>query len=193
MRRRLSPLVLLLLVVSLAACSGSLFKVKPVAQLPPLPEDVHRADGGGVLVKVGWPLTDEQSHELFEVNLPLNGILAFRTEMTFQGGEAIEVKKLRFRVRDQQGHDWKFLNTKDAVSRILKANDIVVYNPNSRKQFLLDMESYSLNLKSELSASQPRQTGFVFFQSPGKTAVQTNQPLTLTIERLPQPLTVQLN
>jgi hypothetical protein len=193
MRRRLSPLVLLLCVVSLAACSGSLFKVKPVAQLPPLPEDVHRVEGGGVQVKVGRPLTDEESHELFEVNLPLVGILAFRTELNFQGGETIEVKKLRFRVRDQEGHDWKFLNTKDAVSRILKANDIVVYNPNSRKQFLLDIESYSLNLKSELSASQPRQAGFIFFQSPAKTALQTHQPLTLTIERLPQPLTVQLN
>ena len=80
-------------------------------------------------------MTDEQSQELFEANLPLGGILPLRTELVFESGVPVELKKARFHVRDGQGHEWKMLSSKATVGRILKANEIYAYNPNSRKQF----------------------------------------------------------
>src|ERR671926_1592931 len=121
----------LLLLAALAAtsCTGSLFKVKPVAELPPLPANTRSADAGGVTIRVAPLLTDEESQELFEVNLPLSGVLPVRVELAFQSGVPVEIKRARFRLRDDQNREWKLLPPKSAISRILKANDVFAYNP----------------------------------------------------------------
>lgn len=181
---------LALLAVLVTGCTPSLFKVKPVAQLSPFPVDSKSVDGGNVTVRVGPLLTDEQSHNLFEVNLPLSGILAFRTELAFKSGAPVNLKKLRFKVRDNQGHDWTLLTSKKAVSRILKFNEITLYNPNSKKQFSQEFGSYALDYTGQLSESQPRQSGFLFFQSPQHRPVDTSQPFNFSVERLAQPVTI---
>ena len=193
MRRRILPLVLVMAATSFCACSGSLFKVKPVTQLPPLPSDSHSADAGGVTIKVGQMLADDESQRLFEANLPLSGILAVRTELSFQSGQPVELKRVRFRLSDDRGREWKLLTTKKAVSRILKANDVYAYNPNSRKQFTEEFGAYALDLHGLLSESDPRRTGFVFFESPNKGPVESTQRFTLTVERLSQPVSIPLN
>src|SRR4029079_2080322 len=132
------PLVFLLLVVATAlgsaSCTGSLFKVKPVTELPPLPANTRSADAGGVTIRVAPLLTDEESQELFEENLPLSGVLALRVELAFQSGVPVELKRSRFRLGDSENREWKLLSTKSAVSRIMKANGVFAYNPQSRKQ-----------------------------------------------------------
>src|SRR5512138_884609 len=95
--------------LSLASCGGPLFRVKPVVELPPIPETAKTAEAGGVTVKVAPLMTDEESQRLFEANLPLNGILAVRLDLGFQNGIALELKKLKFRVHDGQGREWKWL------------------------------------------------------------------------------------
>lgn len=147
-------------------------------------------DGGNATVRVGPILADEESQNLFEVNLPLSGILAFRTELVFKSGVPVDLKKLRFRLHDNQGHDWTLLTSKKAVSRILKANEVTLYNPNSKKQFTQEFGSYALDNSALLSDSQPRQIGFLFFQSPQHQPVDTSQPFNFTIERLAQPVTI---
>src|SRR5215207_8251262 len=128
--------VLLLLTVLLStACTGSLFKVKPVTDLPPLPANARSADAGGVTIRVAPLLADEESQELFEANLPVSGVLPLRVELAFQSGLPIEVKRARFRLRDSQNREWKLLSPKSAISRVLKANGVFLYKPNSRKQF----------------------------------------------------------
>jgi hypothetical protein len=96
-------------------------------------------------------------------------------------------------LRDSQNRDWKLLSPKSAVSRVMKANGIRLYNPNSRKQFELEMQAYGIDLKTPLSSSDPRRQGFLFFQTPDKKAVTADQQLTLTVERLPQVATIQIN
>ena len=107
--------VLLTLLFS-SSCSGSLFKVKPAAELPPLPANTRTADAGGVTLRVAPLLTDEETQELFEANLPLSGVLPVRVELAFQSGVAIELKKARFHLRDEQNREWKLLASKSAVS-----------------------------------------------------------------------------
>lgn len=191
----MTRLLLLLAATALmaASCTGSLFKVKPVNELPPLPSNMRSADAGGVTIRVAPLLTDEQSQELFEANLPLSGVMALRVDMNFQSGVPVEIKKARFRLRDSQNREWKLLSAKSAVSRIMKANGVFAYNPNSRKQFENEMNAYAIDLKTPLSAGDSRRHGFLFFQTPDKLPVQSGQQFTLTVERLPQPATITIN
>ena len=191
------PVLFLLLltatVLIATSCTGSLFKVKPVNELPPLPSNTRSADAGGMTLRVAPLLTDEESQELFEANLPLSGVLALRVELDFQSGVPVELKRARFRLRDSQNREWKLLSAKSAVSRIMKANGVFAYNPHSRKQFESEMNAYAIDLKTPLSAGDSRRHGFLFFQTPDKLPVSSGQQFTLTVERLPQPASVTVN
>ena len=177
-----------------ASCgAGALYKVKPVNELPPMPTSTRSADAGGVTIRVAPLLTDEESQELFEANLPLSGVLALRIELAFQSGVPVEIKRARFRLRDGENREWKLLSPKSAVSRIMKANGVFAYNPNSRKQFENEFGAYAVDLKTPLSSGDSRRQGFLFFQTPDKLPVRSGQQLTLTIERLPQPASITVN
>ncbi len=175
------------------SCAGSLFKVKPAVELPPLAGNVKTASAGGVSVRIAPLLTDEENQDLFETNLPLIGILPVRLELVFESGLPVETKRLRFRLRDAEAREWKFLTPKQAIGRILKANNVYTYNPNSRKQFEKDFTAYAIDLKVPLSDSERRRQGFIFFETPKKEPVESPRRLVLTIERLPQPIEIQLN
>ena len=190
------PVVFLLLLAATlvsASCTGSLFKVKPVTELPPLPANTRSADAGGVTIRVAPLLTDEESQELFEANLPLSGVLALRVELDFQSGVPVEIKRARFRLRDGENREWKLLSAKSAISRIMKANGVFAYNPKSRKQFEKEFGAYGIDLKTPLSSGDSRRRGFLFFQTPDKRPVRSGQQLTLTVERLPQPASITIN
>ena len=191
-RLRLS-IVLVAVVLAGSSCAGSLFKVKPVVELPPMSGDVKSASAGGVTVRVAPLMTDEQSQELFEANLPLSGILPLRLEFVFESGVAVETKRVRFRLRDSSGREWKPVTAKAAVARILKATDVYAYNPNSRKQFEKEFAAYALDLNSPLSISERQHQGFVFFQAPKNEPVESPRGLVLVVERLPQPIEIALN
>src|SRR5215212_5950711 len=116
-----TPVFLLLLAATAfgsASCTGSLFKVKPVTELPPLPGNTRSASAGGVTIRVAPLLSDEESQELFEANLPLGGILPVRLEFLFDSGVPVETRKVRFRLRDADGREWKLVSPKAAVGRI---------------------------------------------------------------------------
>ena len=144
-------------------------------------------------MRVAPLLTDEQSQELFEANLPVSGVLAVRVEMNFQSGVPVELKRARFRLHDGQNQEWKLLKPKSAVSRIMKANGVYAYNPNSRKQFEKEFGAYALDITTPLTSSDSRRQGFLFFQTPDKRPVRSGQQLTLSVERLPQPATITIN
>ena len=191
------PVVFLFLLavaaLSASCTAASLYKVKPVTELPPMPANTRSADAGGVTIRVAPLLTDEESQELFEANLPLSGVLALRVEMAFQSGVPVEIKRARFRLRDNENKEWKLLSPKSAVSRIMKANGVYAYNPNSRKQFENEFGAYAVDLKTPLSSGDSRRHGFLFFQTPDKRPVRSGQQLTLTVERLPQPASITIN
>jgi hypothetical protein len=181
------PVLFLLLLAALGSASctaASLYKVKPVAELPPLPTNTRSAEAGGVTIRVAPLLTDEESQELFEANLPLSGVLAVRVELAFQSGVPVELKRARIHLRDSENREWKLLSAKSAVSRIMKANGIYAYNPNSRKEFESEFGAYAIDLKTPLSSGDSRRQGFLFFQTPDKRPARSGQQLTLTIEQV---------
>ena len=191
--RRWLSITLAAVILAASSCAGSLFKVKPVIELPPLEGNVKTASAGGVTVRVAPLMTDEETQDLFEANLPLSGILPVRLELVFESGVPVETKRVRFRLRDAEGREWKPVTPKAAISRILKANDIYAYNPNSRKQFEKEFAAYAIDLEPPLSDTQRRRQGFVFFETPKKEPVESPHGLVLSIEGLPQPVGVPLN
>jgi hypothetical protein len=192
-KRQLPSIISVAILLLTTSCAASLFKVKPVVELPPLEGNVKTASAGGVSVRVAPLLTDEESQDLFEANLPLSGILPVRLELVFESGVPVETKRVRFRLRDGEGREWKPVTPKQAISRILKANDVYAYNPNSRKQFEKEFSTYAIDLELPLSDTQRRRQGFVFFETPKKEPVESPRGLVLSIERLPQPVEIPLN
>jgi hypothetical protein len=182
-----------LLPLGLSACNNTLFKVKPPSELPPLPATAATFNAGIVTFKAAPLLTDEETQELFESNLQLAGLLPVRMEMTHNSGEPLEFKKVRLRLTDAAGTQWKMISAKQAISRILKANGITLYNPNARKQFEKDFRAYELDLKTPLAQAEGKRHGIVVFQSPEKQPVASPQGLVLSIEGLAQPISLKLN
>lgn len=189
--RSFTIFIIVLPLLLLATACGSLYKVKPVVDAP-LPESARGAEAVGIRLRAAALITDEESQELFEANMPLAGLLPVRVEITNTTGAAIEIKQARFHLRDAEGREWKSRSAKDAVSRILKANDITLYNPQSRAKFEDAVRAYAFDTKRPLAASERRQ-GLIFFQTPKKEAVSNPRGLVLSIEKLSQPLEVQLN
>lgn len=190
-RWKLISISAVLLLVS--ACGGALYKVKPVVELPPLTGEVKGGTAAGLVVVVAPLLTDEESQDLFEANLPLAGVLPLRVELGYKSGVPVEIKKVRFRLRDAAGQEWKFLNPKGAISRVLKKNEVYAYNPNSRKQFEAEFSAYGLDLKTPLTPGDQERRGFLFFQTPDKEAVSSPRGLVLLVEGLAEPLQISIN
>lgn len=183
----------LLALLSNAACTTSLFKVKPPSEMPAMPATAASMNVGSVTFRAAPLLTDEQTQELFESNLQLAGLLPVRLELTHNGGAAIEVKKLRLKLVDASGSEWKVISAKKAVSRIMDANGITLYNPNSKKTFEKEFRAYEFDLKTPFADAERKRQGLIVFQSPKKDPVSSPRGLVLSIEGLSQPVTLNLN
>jgi hypothetical protein len=184
-------LPLFLSIALAASCGGSLYKVKPTVDSP-VSTGSATTTTGGIHLRAAPLLTDEETQELFEANLLLAGLLPVRVELSNESGATLEFKRVRFHLREGPGAEWKYRTPKQAVSRILEANDIFLYNPNSRAAFETSFGAHALDLQTPLAPNQSRR-GLIFFQTPKKEAVESPRSLVLTIEGLPQPLELRLN
>jgi hypothetical protein len=176
-----------------AACSSTLFKVKPSAALRTMPADAATANVGVATLRAAPLLTDEETQELFESNLQLAGVLPIRVGVLHNGGLPMELRKLKFTLRDDVNNEWKFISGKQAVSRILKANGIFLYNPNARKTFEKEVRAYEFDVKQPLTREERQRQGMIFFLSAQKQPVASPRGLVLSIEGLPQPVSLKLN
>ena len=158
-----------------------------------MPATAATVDVGSVTFRAAPLLTDEESQELFEANLQLAGLLPVRLGVMHNGGEPLLLKKLKFKLRDGSGTEWKLVSGKQAVSRILSANAVFTYNPNSRKTFEKEFRAYDFDLKSPLTHSERQRHGLIIFLSPQKDPVASPRDLTLSIEGLAQPVSLKLN
>jgi hypothetical protein len=178
------------LILLAAACGGSLYKVKPKVDAPVT--GGRDASAGGFSVRAVPLLTDEESQELFEANLPLGGLLPVRVEIKNESGAPLSFKRVRFKLRDSDGREWKLRSPKQAVSRIMEDNQVYLYNPNSRKKFEEAVSEHAFDLQTPIETARQRR-GLLFFQTPKKESINNPRGLVLTIEGLPQPVEVIFN
>src|SRR2546423_10623012 len=167
-QRLAASCMMLALLFLMTGCGGSLYKVKPRVDAPVTGS--KEANAGGFTVRAVPLLTDEESQELFEANLPLAGLLPVRVEMSNESNGQLLFKRVRFSLQDSDGRVWKMRTAKQTVSRILKANDVYLYNPNSRKRFEEEVSAHAFDLTTPLEAGQ-RRRGLIFFQTPKKEEV----------------------
>ena len=167
--------------------------MKPPAALARMPANAATVDVGSVTFRAAPLLTDEETQELFEANLQLAGLLPVRLEARHNGGEPLLLNRLKFKLHDGSGNEWKLISGKQAVSHILKANAVFTYNPNSRKTFEKEFRAYDFDLKAPLTHSEPQRQGLIIFLSPQKEPVASPNGLTLSIEGLAQPVSLKLN
>ncbi len=178
------------LVALAASCGGSLYKVKPKIDAPV--EGGREASASGFTIRA-VPLTaDEESQSLFEANLPLAGLLPVRVEMANAGGAPLSFERVRFRLRDAEGREWKFRTPRQTVARILESDQVYLYNPNSRRAFEEAVAQHSFDLKTPLEPAG-RRRGLIFFQTPKKEQLDDSRGLILTVEGLPEPVEVIFN
>src|SRR5256714_4370947 len=189
----IASLALLLSLLLNASCGNSVFKVRPASALPPLSAAAASANIGVITFRAAPLLTDEETQELFESNLQLAGLLPIRLEVIHHGGDPIEIKKLKFRLHDASNANWKLISAKAAISRILKANDVFAYNPNSRRTFEKEFRAYEFNLKDPVTHAEGKRHGLLIFLSAKKDPVSSPKNLTLTVEGLAQPVSLKLN
>jgi len=158
-----------------------------------LPGSAASADVGTLTFRAAPLLTDEETQELFEANLQLAGLMPVRVEIVHNSGEAMDLKKLRFRLHDAANADWKAISTTQAIARILKANGVIAYNPSSRKTFEKEFRAYELDLKTPLAHSEGKRQGIIIFQTAKKEPVTAPRDLVLGVEGLAQPVSLKLN
>jgi hypothetical protein len=165
--------------------------VKPAVQAPR--QDIEKqTDSSTVIVRAVPLLSDEENQALFEANLPLNGILPIHIEITNKTGTPISLEKALFKLHDAGQGQWKYLTVKQTASHIMKANGIYLFSPASRSAFFNAMAMHTLETKTALAPNEHRQ-GLVFFRTPKNEPVESPSGLLLSIERLPEPLQIQLN
>ena len=158
-----------------------------------MPGSAASADVGTLTFRAAPLLTDEETQELFEANLQLAGLMPVRVEIVHNSGEAMDLKKLRFRLHDAANADWKAISTTQAIARILKANGVIAYNPSSRKTFEKEFRAYELDLKTPLAHSEGKRQGIIIFQTAKKEPVTAPRDLVLGVEGLAQPVSLKLN
>jgi hypothetical protein len=173
-----------------SGCVATLYKVKPAIRAP-LPATAKRAESGGLVAAAVPLLSDEENQDLFDFNLPASGLLPVRIELVNGTNIPVKLEKARFRMRDQAGREWKLLSIKQTASRIMKADDVRLYNPNARDKFRAQPGEYGLETKTTLAPNERRQ-GLLFFETPDKGPVESPRGLTLTVERLPAEITIPL-
>src|SRR5258708_26757591 len=108
--------VLAFTLVFVSSCGGSLFKVKPAAELRPMPATGASANLGSISFRAAPMLTDEESPEIFESNLQLARLLPVRVEINHNSGDPIELKQVRFRLTDAVGTKWKAISARQAIA-----------------------------------------------------------------------------
>ncbi len=158
-----------------------------------MPATAASANLGSISFRATPLLTDEESQEIFEANLQLAGLLPVRVEINHNGGDAIEMKKVRFQLSDATNAKWKTVSAKQVIALILKANGVSLYNPSSRKTFEKEFRAYELDLKTPLTHNEGRRQGLIIFLAPEKAPVSSPRGLVLTITGLSQPATLKLN
>jgi hypothetical protein len=173
-----------------SGCVTTLYKVKPAIRAP-LPATAKHAESGGLTAAAVPLLSDEENQDLFDFNLPVGGLLPVRIELVNGTNIPVKLEKARFRMRDQAGREWKLLSIKQTASRIMKSDDVSLYNPNARDKFRAQLGAYALETKTTLEPNERRQ-GLLFFETPGKEPVESPRGLTLTVERLPGEITIPL-
>jgi hypothetical protein len=187
LQRTIGAVLISSLPLILAACGGRLYKVAPLpAGAPP---EISTSNVGGLNIGA-VALDGQQSHERFDANLPLAGVIAVDVRIINRSDAMIVTRSLRFELRDAAGASLKQLAPKKALGAVMKYYGARFYAKVAYQRTLEDYESVALKRESAIEPDGELR-GIVFFQT--KLETTSVDGLTLSVAGLTSPVNLQVH
>jgi hypothetical protein len=175
-------MALFVLSLILTGC-GKPFRVSEQVQSVP-GSPTGQATMNRLMVEAHAMTDEDELMQLFNANLILARLLVVRIELGNHGDEPINLRRLRFNLRDAQGRAFRFLKPRKAVQKLYGYYEISTYLIAARKEIEAEFDREALQTESELTQGEQRR-GLVYFQFPQE--VDNFNPvdnLTVRLERL---------
>lgn len=164
-----------------AACAREPFRVRPKTD-PPVPE-THAV----AVVEAAYEVrarTVCDGNELvdrFDANHLTAGMLPVYVRLDWRAAEALDLKRVRFRLRDANGAAWRRLSGRQSEKRLMKSYGVRAYGVDGYRTFRARYEGLLFPTTGALPAGE-RAEGFLFFEIPHARRDQPGGPLSLDVE-----------
>jgi hypothetical protein len=156
-------LILTCLIVSLASGCGSakLFNIAPRVEVAP-DNFCCKANVSNITL-AAEPLIDEDKIlATFDGNVLLAGVLPVRVMVENHSASSLDLKRAQFILVDTSGHQYKQLETKKVLDRMVGYYGISFQRQGSYKATLADLTAVSFPTQPPVAVNETRQ-GFVYF------------------------------
>jgi hypothetical protein len=164
MRLPTKPLLILTcLIVSLASGCGNakLFNIAPRVEVAP--DNFCCKTNVSNITVAAEALTDEDKViATFDGNILLAGVLPVRVLVENHSSSSLDLNRVQFLLVDATGNQYKQLETKKALDRMVGYYGISYQRQGAYKATLEDLTSVSFSTQPPLAANETRQ-GFVYF------------------------------
>jgi hypothetical protein len=147
----------------LSGCGTRLYNVasRPVAL--PAESEVAATSPAGFSITASAFTEDDAAWQQFGANLPLAGIVAVRVNLLNNTTISVNLKKLKFVLRDDAGKQFKPIAPKKVIKRLLKFQGTRLYGLEAYRNTRTDYEAIALPI--DLLASQQQRSGLLFFEA----------------------------
>lgn len=161
----------------LSGCGSRLYNVasRPVA----LPAESTMSAAAGFNITASAFTEDDLAWEQFGANLPLAGIVAVRVNLANNTASSVNLKRLKFELRDPEGKRFKQLAPKKVIKKLLKFQGTRIYGLEAYRNTRADYEALALPVNDPLATQQQR-SGLLFFET--KRDVQAVPSMRLEIK-----------
>ncbi|MCS7079022.1 MAG: hypothetical protein NZ585_03095 [Chloracidobacterium sp.] len=164
-----------------AACAREPFRIRPKAD-PPVPETQAVAVAAAEYEVRARVLCDgNELVDRFDANHLTVGILPVYVWLDRRAAGALDLKSVRFRLRDADGRAWRLLSGKQVEKRLMKSYGIRAYSVDGYRTFRARHDSVLFPTAGVLTPGA-RADGFLFFDIPPARRDQPIGALSLHIE-----------
>lgn len=185
----LRTLTILLVIITMSACTGVPFNVKPRVDLP-AEQIANRAATASVDLRAEL-VSENEAETLFDGNIWLAGVIPVRVALTNKSAAVIESDDLKFSLVDETGRRFPLLKPKDAFKKMIDYYGVRFYNLALHEEMKDRFLNYGAALNNGLLPAESQQ-GMLFFKHVKEAAEPAGLRLEL-IEDKGQPVVIKLN
>jgi hypothetical protein len=186
--RSITGLCLGILLLASAGCATPLFSVAPMpASMPP--DRAATKTRNGFAVEASF-VSELQSQDQFDANLPLAGIIAIEARFINQTDQPIAPGKLGLELTSSSGTRYKGITPSAALKRLMKFYGETYYFQESYRRTRDSFDTVGLPLDRAIVPGADAH-GFLFFKAPSRSRDLTG--LVLTMKHGGTPVAVKLN
>lgn len=180
---RLNFLLLLCLVAPAltAACAREPFRVRPKTDPPVSEAHAVAVVEAAYEVRARTLCDGNELVDRFDANHLTAGMLPVYVWLDWRAAEALDLKLVRFRLRDANGAAWRRLSGRRSEKRLMKSYGVRAYGVDGYRTFRARYDGSLFPTTGALPAGE-RAEGFLFFEIPRARRDQPIGPLSLEVE-----------